>query len=193
MDERPGLVRGAAWSAGRSARPVERRAGHEAGDAGEVQEPPRRPARWQQHLQLTAVGRLEGLDQQADADAGHEAEPGEVEGGPPTSAQLGQEALADAGDRCQVEVAEVLCSAYGLRDRERDVVGLVLRGESNRSAARALGISEHTVKEHLKSVFAKVGVLSRAELAARLLHEQYLPRRNSGVPAGSAGWFRETA
>ena len=92
-----------------------------------------------------------------------------------------------------VEVAEVLCSAYGLRDRERDVVGLVLRGESNRSAARALGISEHTVKEHLKSVFAKVGVLSRAELAARLLHEQYLPRRNSGVPAGSAGWFRETA
>ena len=72
-------------------------------------------------------------------------------------------------------------------------VGLVLRGESNRAAARALGISEHTVKEHLKSVFAKVGVLSRGELAARLLHEQYLPRRNAGVPAGSAGWFRESA
>jgi len=83
--------------------------------------------------------------------------------------------------------------AYGLRERERDVVGLVLRGDSNRSAARALGISEHTVKEHLKSVFAKVGVFSRSELAARLLHEQYLPRRNAGVPAGSAGWFRETA
>jgi DNA-binding CsgD family transcriptional regulator len=91
------------------------------------------------------------------------------------------------------EVAEVLCAAYGLSPRERDVVGLVLRGESNRATARALGISEHTVKEHLKSIFTKVGVLSRGELAARLLHEQYLPRRNAGLPASAAGWFRETA
>ena len=92
-----------------------------------------------------------------------------------------------------IEVAEVLCAAYGLSVRERDVVGLVLRGESNRSAARALGISEHTVKEHLKSVFAKLQVLSRGELAARLLFEQYLPRRNTGVPAAARGWFREPA
>ena len=92
-----------------------------------------------------------------------------------------------------VEVAEVLCAAYGLSARERDVVGLVLRGEGNRAVARTLAISEHTVKEHLKAVFAKVGVLSRGELAARLLHEQYLPRRDAGVPASSAGFFRETA
>lgn len=90
-------------------------------------------------------------------------------------------------------VADVLCAAYGLSPRERDVVGLVLRGESNRAAARALGISEHTVKEHLKSVFTKVGVLSRSELAARLLHEHYLPRRNAGLPASAGGWFRETS
>lgn len=92
-----------------------------------------------------------------------------------------------------VEVADVLCAAYGLSPRERDVVGLVLRGESNRSAAKALGISEHTVKEHLKSVFTKLQVLSRGELAARLLHEQYLPRRDAGVPAAARGWFREPA
>jgi DNA-binding CsgD family transcriptional regulator len=92
-----------------------------------------------------------------------------------------------------LEVAEVLCAAYGLSPRERDVVGLVLRGESNRATARALSISEHTVKEHLKSVFTKVGVLSRGELAARLLHEHYLPRRNAGLPASAAGWFRESA
>ena len=92
-----------------------------------------------------------------------------------------------------IEVADVVCAAYGLSPRERDVVGLVLRGETNRSAARALGLSEHTVKEHLKAVFAKVGVLSRAELAARLLYEQYLPRRNAGVPAAAHGWFRQPA
>ena len=92
-----------------------------------------------------------------------------------------------------IEVAEVLCAAYGLSARERDVVGLVLRGEGNRAVAKALGISEHTVKEHLKSVFGKVQVLSRGELAARLLHEQYLPRRDAGVPAAARGWFREPA
>lgn len=92
-----------------------------------------------------------------------------------------------------VEVAEVLTAAYGLGPRERDVVGRVLRGENNRPPSRQLGISEHTVKEHLKSVFTKVGVLSRGELAARLLHEQYLPRRDAGIPASAAGWFRESA
>ena len=92
-----------------------------------------------------------------------------------------------------VEVADVLCAAYGLTARERDVVGLVLRGDTNRSAGRALGISEHTVKEHLKSVFAKLQVLSRAELAARLMYEQYLPRRDAGVPPAARGWFREPA
>lgn len=92
-----------------------------------------------------------------------------------------------------IEVAEVLCAAYGLSGRERDVVGPVLRGESNRSVAKELGISEHTVKEHLKSVFAKVNVLSRGELAGRLLHEQYLPRRDAGVPPAARGWFREPA
>jgi DNA-binding CsgD family transcriptional regulator len=41
-----------------------------------------------------------------------------------------------------LEVADVLAAAYGFTAREREVVGLVLRGEPNRLIARALGIGE---------------------------------------------------
>jgi DNA-binding CsgD family transcriptional regulator len=91
-----------------------------------------------------------------------------------------------------VVVAEVLAAAYGFTARERDVVGLVLRGAGNRAIAAELGISEHTVKEHVTSVFAKAGVVSRAELAATLLREQYLPRRGVLAPSPS-GFFRASA
>jgi two-component system nitrate/nitrite response regulator NarP len=52
-----------------------------------------------------------------------------------------------------------------LSDRERAVVGLVLRGMRNRGIADELGIGEGTVKVHLHNIFEKFGVSSRTELA----------------------------
>jgi DNA-binding CsgD family transcriptional regulator len=49
---------------------------------------------------------------------------------------------------------------------ERDVVALTAAGLSNRDIAAQMLISEGTVRTHLRSVFAKIGVRSRAELAA---------------------------
>jgi predicted ATPase/DNA-binding CsgD family transcriptional regulator len=49
---------------------------------------------------------------------------------------------------------------------ERDVVALTAAGLSNRDIAVQMLISEGTVRTHLRSVFTKVGVHSRAELAA---------------------------
>jgi DNA-binding CsgD family transcriptional regulator len=51
--------------------------------------------------------------------------------------------------------------------RERDVLGLLAEGRSNRRIAAALGISEHTVKFHLASIFGKLGVSTRTEAARR--------------------------
>src|SRR5215210_5475420 len=58
-----------------------------------------------------------------------------------------------------------------LTAREREVLGLLGRGLSNKMIARELRISEHTVKFHVSSIYAKLGVASRTEavsLGARL-------------------------
>jgi DNA-binding CsgD family transcriptional regulator len=50
-----------------------------------------------------------------------------------------------------------------LTAREHEVLGLLAEGLPNKRIARQLGISEHTVKFHVSSVFAKLGAQSRAE------------------------------
>jgi DNA-binding CsgD family transcriptional regulator len=67
------------------------------------------------------------------------------------------------------ELAGLLLMAYGVTARERDVCLEVLSGNPTAEIARHLFISPHTVHDHLKSVFEKVGVGSRGELVARLV------------------------
>ena len=51
--------------------------------------------------------------------------------------------------------------------REREVLGLLGQGLSNKMIARELHISEHTVKFHISSLYAKLGVSNRAEAVSR--------------------------
>ena len=53
-----------------------------------------------------------------------------------------------------------------LTEREEQILKLVAEGLSNRGVGLSLGISESTVKTHLKSLFAKLDVTSRAEAIA---------------------------
>ncbi len=50
-----------------------------------------------------------------------------------------------------------------LTPREVEILALVGQGHSNKAIARRLGISAHTVKYHMESMFAKLAVNSRAE------------------------------
>jgi DNA-binding CsgD family transcriptional regulator len=65
--------------------------------------------------------------------------------------------------------ASLLLSAHGLSPREAEVARLVLRGRPTRAIAAELHISGHTVQDHLKGVFDKVGVRSRCELVGKIL------------------------
>jgi len=50
-----------------------------------------------------------------------------------------------------------------LTERESEVLGLLARGMANKQIAAALGISEHTVKFHVSSIYTKLNVTNRAE------------------------------
>lgn len=53
----------------------------------------------------------------------------------------------------------------GLSDRERELAEMVSLGMSNKEIANVADITEQTVKTHLKTVYEKLGVSSRLELA----------------------------
>jgi DNA-binding NarL/FixJ family response regulator len=62
---------------------------------------------------------------------------------------------------------EDFATPESLTGRERDVLELLAEGFSNRVVAERLGISEHTVKFHVASIYGKLGASSRAELIRR--------------------------
>jgi DNA-binding CsgD family transcriptional regulator len=57
---------------------------------------------------------------------------------------------------------------FGISLRQAEVLSLILRGARVTDIARKLGITEYTVKDHIKHAYARLGVSSRAQLLARL-------------------------
>ena len=81
------------------------------------------------------------------------------------------------------ELARLVVDAYGLSTREREIVQLLAKGHTNAEISRLLRLSSHTVGDHVKNVFAKLAVHSRAELTSRLYfgHAPERPVRRSLV------------
>jgi LuxR family maltose regulon positive regulatory protein len=67
---------------------------------------------------------------------------------------------------CQKERA-ALRPSNGLSSRESDILDLVARGMSNKRIAHALNIAPETVKSHVKRIFIKLDVKTRAEAVSR--------------------------
>jgi DNA-binding NarL/FixJ family response regulator len=59
--------------------------------------------------------------------------------------------------------------AEPLSDRELEVLNLIAEGQSNKLIAHTLGISEHTVKTHVASIFVKLGAGSRTEAVSQAI------------------------
>jgi DNA-binding CsgD family transcriptional regulator len=71
------------------------------------------------------------------------------------------------------DVAPMIVEAYGLSARELDVARTVARGLGTGEVAEHLHLSPHTVRDHLKALFEKVGVSSRGQLVHKLFAEHY--------------------
>lgn len=69
------------------------------------------------------------------------------------------------------DMVPLLMQAWNLTPREREVARLVIDGLSTDDISAALFISPHTVRDHLKAIFGKVGVSSRGTLSTALAGE----------------------
>lgn len=79
------------------------------------------------------------------------------------------------------EMAPIIVEAYALTPREREICEGVSRGEATGELAARLNLSPHTVRDHLKAVFEKVGVSSRGEMVARLFADHYTGGLHTGM------------
>jgi DNA-binding NarL/FixJ family response regulator len=73
------------------------------------------------------------------------------------------------------QIAPIIVEAYCLTPRVQEITRAVARGLSNVEIGEELFLSPHTVRDHLKAIFTKVGVASRGELVARLFADHYGP------------------
>lgn len=73
------------------------------------------------------------------------------------------------------EIVPLVVDAYELSDREVQVTQYIARGLSTTDIAERLFLSPHTVRDHIKAIFEKVGVSSRGELVGRIFTHFYAP------------------
>jgi DNA-binding NarL/FixJ family response regulator len=65
-----------------------------------------------------------------------------------------------------------------ITEREHDVIHCLSKGLTNKEIGQQLGISQHTVRDHLSSVFKKLNISSRIELAI-LINASKVPAHNA--------------
>ncbi len=97
-----------------------------------------------------------------------EAAAGEARAAREVLARLGAKVAAERAAALAAELARPGEASWagGLTRREVEVVHLVAEGLSNRSIARRLSVSEHTVKRHVANILGKLDLPSRAAAAA---------------------------
>jgi DNA-binding CsgD family transcriptional regulator len=88
------------------------------------------------------------------------------------------EADLDGARYVLIRIPHVSRPRVQLSPREQEIVRMVAEGHSNKIIAKVLSISSWTVCTHLRRIFAKLGVGSRAAMVARLI-ELWGPREHS--------------
>lgn len=68
----------------------------------------------------------------------------------------------------QAAAAPAAAGTEGLTQRQKDVLGELLKGQSSKEIGRTLDIAEGTVKIHLAAIYRALGVRTRAEAIAKL-------------------------
>jgi len=90
---------------------------------------------------------------------------------------VGKESVPDLRELVLDHAApEQPAERYGLTRREMQMVAAIVEGSSNREIAQKFSVREDTVKHHLTSIFSKLGVSTRLELALFAIEHRLVPR-----------------
>ena len=90
-----------------------------------------------------------------------------------SAARLGRSSTGTSGIAVSIEPtsatgrAELFARVIGLSAREAELLDHLVAGDDTRQLAQLMFLSEHTVQDHLKSIFAKADVHNRRLLVAR--------------------------
>jgi DNA-binding CsgD family transcriptional regulator len=82
---------------------------------------------------------------------------------------------ASAADRL-----DLFSRAFAFTAREHELLGLLATGSDTRAMARQMTLSEHTIQDHLKSIFTKTGARDRITVLSRALGTRHEPSRHAG-------------
>ena len=75
------------------------------------------------------------------------------------------------------ERLDLFSRAFGLTAREQELLGLLATGSDTRAMARQMSLSEHTVQDHLKSIFTKTSARDRVTVLSRALGIKTDPKK----------------
>jgi len=72
---------------------------------------------------------------------------------------------------------------HGLSQREEEILRSVVRGHSNKMIARTCGVTDATIKVHMKSILRKIRVANRTQAAIWALGQGYGADNDAPSPA----------
>jgi DNA-binding CsgD family transcriptional regulator len=85
------------------------------------------------------------------------------------AARIGDDIAVSIERASPAERLDLFRRSAGLTAREAELLHLLAAGSDTRSIASRMFLSEHTVQDHLKAIFAKTGTTSRRDLLARAI------------------------
>jgi two-component system nitrate/nitrite response regulator NarL len=92
-------------------------------------------------------------------------------------------ALSDDAENGAIDRRNSLRIVHGLSQREEEILKSVVRGHSNKMIARTCGVTDSTIKVHMKSILRKLRVANRTQVAIWALERGYAADADRRPPA----------
>jgi len=92
-------------------------------------------------------------------------------------------ARSDDAENGAIDRTTLLRVPHSLSEREEEILKGVVRGHSNKMIARTCGVTDATIKVHMKSILRKIRVVNRTQAAIWALEQGYGADANRGPPA----------